>query len=241
MHITVWNEAFSNQKTPQDAARFPGSDPALFRSIFEAVPGAQVALATIDEPACGLPDALLQRTDVLVWWGHSRHEEVPDTLVDAIRQRVLGGMGLIVLHSGHLSKIFRSLMGTACNLSWRHDHAERLFCCMPGHPIAAGVPAQFDLGCEEVYSEPFGIPQPDELIFLGWFDSGHLFRSGCAWQRGYGRVFYFQPGHETNASLANPHVRRILQNACAWAAPGTTTSDLGCPHIEEENLFSPRR
>lgn len=160
------------------------------------------------------------------------HEQVPDKLVGKIYERVLGGMGLIVLHSGHNSKIFRKLMGTTCSLRWRDGDRERLWTVNPAHPIAQGVPEYFNIPVEEMYGERFDIPEPDELVFLGWFAGGELFRSGCCWNRGLGKVFYFQPGHESNPTFHNENVQRIIINAVHWAAPlGEVTPNKGCPHI----------
>ena len=90
---------------------------------------------------------------------------------------------------------------------------------LPAHPIAEGVPQYFRLDSEEMYGEPFNIPQPDELVFASWFQHGNIFRSGCCFYRGVGKVFYFQPGHETERSYYNPNVRKIIRNAVRWAAP----------------------
>lgn len=193
----------------------------------------EVRTAVLQEESCGLTDEVLESTDVLIWWGHCAHDEVPDELVEKIYRRVLKGMGLIVLHSGHYSKIFRRLMGTSCDLRFRDDVYERLFCIHPTHPIAQGIPESFELGTEECYGERFDIPEPDELIFLGWYDIGEVFRSGCTWRRGYGKIFYFQPGHETNQAFQNPHVRRILQNAVRWAKPDCFRPTLGSEPITE--------
>lgn len=158
------------------------------------------------------------------------HDKVPDRLVEKIHKRVLAGMGLVVLHSGHHSKIFRSLMGTTCNLRWRDGDRERVWCINPSHPIAKGVPAHFSLDKEEMYGEQFDIPKPDEIVFLGWFAGGEVFRSGCCWQRGLGKIFYFQPGHESNPTFHNEHVQRIIINAVRWANPiNAVREPIPCP------------
>jgi trehalose utilization protein len=146
------------------------------------------------------------------------HDEVSDEIIEKVHKRVLGGMGLIVLHSGHFSKIFKKLMGTTCDLKWRHDDTERLWVVAPGHPIAEGLGEYIELE-EEMYGEPFDVPQPDELVFVSWFGGGEVFRSGLCYRRGRGRIFYFRPGHEENPSYHNKDVQRVLQNAVRWAAP----------------------
>jgi trehalose utilization protein len=165
------------------------------------------------------------------------HDKVPDEVVDRVQKAVLRGMGLIVLHSGHHSKIFRRLMGTTCNLKWRDNTHERIWTIKPNHPIAAGVPETFVLDPEEMYGESFDIPNPEEIIFMGWFDGGEVFRSGCTWTRGHGKIFYFQPGHETNRSFQNEHVQRIITNAVRWACPINKNIPLVCPNAKPvENI-----
>ena len=160
------------------------------------------------------------------------HAKVPDSVVDMLQSHILAGMGLICLHSAHHSKIFKRLMGTTCNLKWRDGARERLWLIKPNHPIAAGVPETIVLDPEEMYGEGFDIPEPQEVIFLGWFNGGEVFRSGCTFVRGNGKIFYFQPGHETNLSLTNPHIQRIIKNAVRWACPVNKNIPLVCPHFE---------
>ena len=176
---------------------------------------------------------MLNDTDVLIWWGHVQHDKVPDEVAERVQRAVLDGMGAIFLHSGHHSKPFRAIVGTNGNLSWGRNQKEIVWNMMPSHPIAAGIPDHFLLEEEELYSEPFYIPQPDALVFGSWFEDGHIFRSGACFIRGAGKVFYFQPGHETCPSFYNSYVRRIITNAVYWAKPGEIgyPIDAGCPHI----------
>jgi trehalose utilization protein len=167
-----------------------------------------------------LPDERLENIDVLIWWGHMAHREVSDELVEKIRNRVyLGKMGFIALHSAHRSKPFTSIVGTNGNLSWGRNQKEIMWTLMPSHEIAAGIPDHFLIESEELYSEPFYIPQPDALVFGAWFEDGHILRAGACFRRGAGKVFYFQPGHETCRSFYNPYVLRIIENAVRWARP----------------------
>lgn len=232
MKITVWNENVHEKELPKLLEIYPGGIHGVLADIVKEVPGAEVTVATLDMPQAGLPAEVLDNTDVLLWWGHAAHDKVPDEVVERVHARVLAGMGLIVLHSGHESKIFRKIMGTSGALRWRDDTYERMFCVNPSHPIAEGIPMHFELGVEECYAEYFDIPQPDELVFTSWYDIGEVFRSGCVWRRGYGKVFYFQPGHETNQSYHHPHVRRIIQNACRWAVPARQRDQVKSQHIE---------
>ena len=231
MKVTVWNENIHEKELPIVTEMYPGGIHGYVASFLETY-DVQVRTATLDMPECGLTQQVLDETDVLVWWGHKGHKLVPDEIVDRVQQRVLEGMGLVVLHSGHHSKIFKRLMGTSCNLKWRDNARERIWTVQPNHPIAAGVPETFCLECEEMYGEPFGIPEPQEVVFMGWFNGGEVFRSGCTWVRGYGRIFYFQPGHETNASLRNEHVQRIIRNGVRWCCPVRRKIELVCPKFE---------
>ena len=216
--VTVWNEFRQERSDPAIGAIYPdGIHGAIAAGLREA--GLEVRTAALDEPEHGLSDAVLAETDVLTWWGHQAHDDVDDAVVERVHQRVLGGMGLIVLHSGHFSKIFRRLMGTTCNLKWREagEH-ERLWVVDPSHPIAEGLGESFLIDHEEMYGEHFDIPAPDELVFVSWFQGGEVFRSGCCFRRGRGRVFYFRPGHEAHPTYFNPDVRRVIANAARWAS-----------------------
>jgi len=216
--VTVWNEFRQEQSDPPVRAIYPdGIHAAIADGLRDA--GFEVRTATLDEPEHGLTDEVLAETDVLTWWGHIAHEEVSDAVVDRVHQRVLEGMGLIVLHSGHFSRIFKRLMGTTCNLKWREagEH-ERVWIVDPSHPIAEGLGESFLIEHEEMYGEHFDIPAPDRLVLVSWFAGGEVFRSGCCYQRGRGRIFYFRPGHETYPTYFNADVRRVIANAAAWAA-----------------------
>lgn len=221
LRVVVWGENVHEHRNPRVAGLYPnGMHRAIADGIDRRLPDAEVSTATLQEAEHGLTAERLARTDVLTWWGHLAHGEVADAVVERIQQRVLEGMGLIVLHSGHASKIFRRLMGTHCMLSWREaGERERLWVCNPGHPIVAGLGPSFDLSEEEMYGEPFGVPAPEEQILISWFEGGEVFRSGCTWRRGNGRIFYFRPGHETYPTYHDDNVLRVIANAAAWAAP----------------------
>lgn len=219
INVTVWNENRHEQKNPLVGEIYPaGIHGAIAAFLNEA--GFAVKTATLDEPEHGLTDEVLSSTDVLIWWGHLAHEEVQDEVVQKVRQRVLDGMGLIVLHSAHFSKIFKLLMGTSCALKWREaDEKERLWVVAPGHPIVEGIGEYIELEREEMYGEHFDIAPPEELIFTSWFEGGEVFRSGCTYSRGSGKVFYFRPGHETYPTYHNAQIQRVITNAVKWAQP----------------------
>jgi trehalose utilization protein len=219
INVTVWNENRHEQKNPKVREVYPeGIHGAIASFLDEA--SYNVKTATLDEGDHGLMKEVLEGTDVLVWWGHIAHEEVKDEVVERVKQRVLDGMGLIVLHSGHFSKIFKNLMGTSCDLKWREaDEKERIWIVDPSHPITAGLGEYFELEKEEMYGEHFDIPAPDQLVMVSWFEGGEVFRSGCTYQRGNGKVFYFRPGHETYPTYYNENVQKVIVNAVKWAAP----------------------
>lgn len=217
MKVTVWNE-FAHEKTDEKVkAIYPdGIHMTIARFLSDA--GFEVRTATLDDPECGLTDEVLDDTDVLFWWGHMRHGMVPDEVVDRVYKHVMNGMGMVVLHSGHASKIFQKLCGTqSSQLKWRESgDKEILWVTDPGHPIAAGIGEKIILDHEETYGEHFIIPQPDELVFISWFTGGEVFRSGCFYKRGKGRVFYFRPGHESVPTYHNPQIQRVLINAANY-------------------------
>lgn len=216
--VTVWGEYRQERTDAPVRAVYPdGIHAVIAEGLRQA--GFDVGTATLDEPEHGLTVDVLAETDVLTWWGHVAHGEVDDTIVERIQRRVLDGMGLIVLHSGHHSKIFRRLMGTSCDLNWREaGERERLWVVDPAHPIAEGLGAGFTIDAEEMYGEHFDVPAPDRLVFISSFDGGEVFRSGCCYERGRGRLFYFRPGHETHPTYRHPDVRRVIANAARWAA-----------------------
>jgi trehalose utilization protein len=216
MRVTVWCEDLDDEAV---WTVYPdGMHEAIAAGIREHAGDLDVRTTTLDEPEHGLPGDVLDETDVLAWWGHHRHDEVPDELAARVQQRVLDGMGLVVLHSAHLSKPFRRLMGTSCNLRWREaDDREVVWAVAPSHPVAQGLPPVFSIERQEMYGELFDIPPPDELVFISSFSGGEVFRSGCCFLRGKGRIFLFSPGHETFPVYHQDEVRRVLANAVRWA------------------------
>ncbi len=218
MRVTVWGENEHDRTNEKVKAIYPDG---MHSTIAASIRGhltdrVEVRTATLEQPEHGLTEEVLDNTDVLTWWGHMAHHKVDDAIVARVHKRVLAGMGLVVLHSGHLSKIFIKLMGTSCSLRWRDDDSETVFTVNPGHPIARGVPAAFRIPEQEMYGEYFDIPQPDELVFISSFKGGEVFRSGCCFTRGQGRIFYFSPGHETYPVYHQSEVQRVIANAVEW-------------------------
>jgi len=239
IRVTVWHE-FRHEKTSEVVKKvYPEGMHITLKKALEKLLGAEVKVgtATLDEPQHGLTDEVLKNTDVMLWWGHAAHGEVKDEIAAKVVQRVREGMGLIVLHSGHVSKPFVKLMGTTGFLSWREAaEKERIWSVAAGHPITAGMAKDYiELPHEEMYGEQFDIPTPDELIFVSWFEGGEVFRSGCVWRRGAGRVFYFRPGHESFPTYHNPEIQQVIANAVKYIAPvaKTVPARTGCPNAKQ--------
>ncbi len=235
IRVVVWNE-FRHEKSEETIrAIYPEGLHAAIAAALGTDAQLEVRLAALDDPDHGLPREVLENTDVLIWWGHMAHHEVSDALVEAIRQRVyLGKLGLIVLHSGHHSKVFRSVVGTSGNLSWGRNQKEIVWNINPTHPIADGIPDHFCLDSEELYAEPFYIGEPDETVFTSWFEDGFVLRSGVVFKRSAGKIFYFQPGHEECPTYYNEWVLKVIRNAIYYVKPtdkGYAISD-GAPHWE---------
>lgn len=233
INVTVWNEYHHEKIDPNCTAIYPNG---IHNAIAEFLHSDDIAVrtATLDDPECGLTQSVLDSTDVLIWWGHMKHADVPDEVVNRVTESVLKGMGMIFLHSAHHSKPFKKLLGTTCNLCWRENgDFERIWVTDPAHPIARGLDRYFELAHEETYAEPFDIPAPDRLVFTGWYEGGEVFRSGCCYIRGNGRIFYFQPGHETYPTYYDKTVQQVIRNAVEWAAPIRRVGWLGCPMVDK--------
>ncbi len=229
IQVTVWNEFRHEKKNEKVKALYPDGMHKVIADFLGKNADLQVRTATLDEPEHGLSQEVVDNTDVLIWWGHMAHGEVSDEIVARVQKRVLEGMGLIVLHSGHFSKIFKKMLGTNCSLKWREfAEKERLWNIEPGHPITEGIGEYIELPNTEMYGERFDIPTPDKLIFISWFEGGEVFRSGCVWERGHGRIFYFRPGHETYPIFYNEQIQKVITNAVRWAKPRIIMPDK-CP------------
>ena len=231
--VLVWNEYSSEQKKPEVTSVYPEGIHKTITSFLnkDSEISAKVSLMTDAEQ--GLALELLDDTDVMIWWGHILHDDVEDKHVKRVVESVQNGMGIIFLHSAHKAKPFMGLLGTSCNLGWREaNERSRVWTAAPSHPIAEGIPQQFLLEQEEMYSEPFGIPEPDATVFISWFEGGNVFRSGVTFQREYGKIFYFQPGHETNPSYHNSHIQKVITNAVKWAKPAKRVNQRDCPNLE---------
>lgn len=232
INVTIYNE-FQHEKSSEHVRKiYPDGIHKAIGSFLES-DDIKARYSTLDDIETTLTPEILKDTDVLIWWGHMAHHKVPDEIAMNVRCEVLKGMGFIALHSAHHSKPFKLLMGTTCNLGWRENgDMERIWTINPAHPIAKGIGRYFELEHVETYAEPFGIPNPDEVIFMGWYEGGELFRSGCTFHRENGRIFYFQPGHESFPIFYNENVQTIIRNAVYWASPVFRSEELVCPNIK---------
>jgi trehalose utilization protein len=231
IRVTVWGENVHEHKSKLVASLYPKGMHQCIADALNQDSGIEARTATLDQPEHGLNDEILKSTDVMTWWGHAAHGQVKDEIVDKVQKRVLEGMGLIVLHSGHYAKIFKRLLGTTCSLTWREaGERERLWVCNPGHPIASGIDRYIELEEEEMYGEPFAVPTPDEQVFISWFEGGEVFRSGNCYRRGNGKIFYFRPGHEAYPTYHNAQIQQVLRNAVRWAKPEGVWVDT-CPNV----------
>lgn len=232
IRVTVWNEYLHEVNQPEVAEIYPDGIHGCIKAFLETNPEITVKTATLAMENHGLTEEILNETDVLIWWGHMAHDEVSDETAQLVQKHVLAGMGLVALHSAHHSKPMKLLIGTTLNLKWRHGDRERVWCINPSHLIAKGVPEQFVLEKEEMYGEPFDIPEPDEIVFMGWFAGGEVFRSGVTFRRGKGRIFYFQPGHEEYPIYHNKNVQRVIENAVFWAYRNSERMEIICENPE---------
>ena len=243
IRVTIWNE-YRHEKSSETVRKiYPEGIHGQIKKYLDGFGDLEVRLAALDDPDQGLPDEVLNSTDVLIWWGHMCHGEVRDDLVYKIQRRVyMGKMGFIALHSAHHSKPFRALVGTAGNLTWGREQREIMWNLLPSHPIAQGLPRSFFIESEELYAEPFFIPQPDELIFGSWYEDGYIFRAGMTFLRDQGRIFYFQPGHESCPSFHSPYVLKVILNAVRWVAPSRELYSFSddCPHVIPEEEYDRR-
>ena len=238
LNVTVWNEHVHERREPSVTKIYPdGMHAPIVEGLRRELAGeVSVRVATLNEPDHGLTPEVLAGTDVMTWWGHAAHDEVSDEVVERVHARVLDGMGIVLLHSAHYSKIFRRLMGTTCSLIWRSDEGgerELVWTVNPSHPIAAGVPQPIVIPHQEMYGEFFDIPPPDELVFISSFAGGEVFRGGCCFHRGAGRIFYFGPADQEFPVYHQPEIQRVIANAAAWCARVAPANDI--PSTREAN------
>ncbi len=230
LRVTIWNEHLQDKTQANVIATYPDGINAGVGKAFESEKDITIQYATMDMPDHGLTQDVIDNTDVLIWWAHCGHDKVEDAIAARVIEAVHKSMGFIALHSAHLSKPFTRLLGSTGTLRWRDNDRERIWVTSPAHPIAQGLPEYFELPVEEMYGEHFDVPNPDDVVFIGWFAGGEVFRSGMTWRRGYGKVFYFQPGHEEYPTYFDKNIQQVLRNAARWAAPTMRRAEIACPN-----------
>ncbi len=212
LRVRVWCEGTAPRAVyPQDI------DGAVAAHLGKS-PGVKVERARLTDPSAGLADAALDATDVLIWWGHIRHDAVPDDRAQAVIRRVRAGkLGLVALHSSCASKPFKGLMGMSCEPGgWREDgRPEHVKIAAPDHPIARGV-APFTIPRSDMFAEPFDVPAPETVVLVSSWDRGETLRSGLTWSVDKGRVAFLRTGHDAFPVLFHPAVRQLLANASQW-------------------------
>lgn len=218
IRVLVWGENVHERTNKAVASIYPTGMHSCIADGLNEDAGLSASTAVLQDDQHGLTESVLAETDVLFWWGHAAHGEVADDVVERVASHVWQGMGLVCLHSAHFSKIFRRITGAPCSLRWREaGERERVWVCNPQHPIAEGIGSCLEIPNSEMYGEPFTVPEPDETVFVSWYEGGEVFRSGLTFKRGNGRIFYFGPGHETYPIYWNEGVKRVLKNAAKWA------------------------
>lgn len=232
LNVTIYNEYKHEREDDACAKVYPNGIHAVLADFIQKGIECNIRTFTVDDVNEKLTDEVLDDTDVILWWGHMAHDAVTDETAERVRAHVVNGMGAVFLHSGHHSKPFKKLMGTSCNLNWGDGCKEVVWVTDPTHPVAHDIPKHFILEEEELYGEQFDIPAPDSLVFTSWFASGHVFRSGCAYKRGLGRIFYFQPGHETYPTYKNEIVQKVILNAIAWTTPVAGREGIPGPQVK---------
>jgi trehalose utilization protein len=217
--VVVWSEGTAPKEV------YPNDINTAIAEGLKELKDWEVVVANLSDPDQGLPTSLLNRADVLIWWGHKKHDQVKDELVTKIVKRVKeDGMGFISLHSSHFAKPNKALMGTPCTWGAYLGDSTNLHVTVkdPTHPIAKGV-KDFTIVHNERYSDPYAVPTPKAVVFTGVADLKNggtdPSQQGLTWEIGKGKFFYFQPGHETNPVFFDPNIKKIMINAVQWAAP----------------------
>ena len=243
IRVTVWNENVHERESDLVRGLYPAGIHGCIAEALNRAGGIDAGTATLEMPEHGLGGSRLDDTDVLIWWGHAAHGAVSDEVVERVTQAVWGGMGLICLHSAHFSKPFKRLMGTPCNLCWREaGERERLWSVAPNHPIAAGLPPHFDLEQEEMYGEPFGIPEPQETVFISWFQGGRGVPLRRHLAAGGGQGLLLPPGARGLSDLsrracpAGDRQRRALGSQSRAPGSPMSTGRRTCRRIRRPNL-----
>jgi trehalose utilization protein len=220
IRVLLWSEQTEPRNIYPNGISGALADYLNKQSEFEA------KTATLDDPDNGVSESVLGQTDVVIWFGHKKHAQVPDVAVDRIDKHVKErGMGFIALHSSHYSKALKKLLNAAGSWSSyvNHGKPEQMWIVLPGHPIAEGV-TDFTIPQTEIYTEPFAVPEPESVVVEGTWESGHRGREVMTWSLGKGRLVYIRAGHEEYPIYFMPQMQKLVANSAKWAAGRTAAS-----------------
>lgn len=234
--VTVWSEGLPEREV-HAVKSYPNDINNAIAAFLRNDPDLEITVRDISMDECGLSQEIIDNTDVLVYWSHLYNNKVPDEVANRIVSAVLQrGMGFMPLHSGLFCKAGSMLLGK-CGAGGKYRECgerARVWVINRAHPITAGLEDDwFDIEYDEMYGEPFGVPTPDELIFITWFQGGEVLRSGMTWNRGAGKVFYFQPGHEEwPIYTENKYVQKVITNAVKWLKPAGGPPPVGRGEVD---------
>ena len=232
VRVTIWNENRHEQSNEHVQKLYPKGIHGAIADLLAQDEAIVTQTATLDEPEHGLSEEVLDNTDVLFGGVIAPTGKFKMKLSTESNSAYSAVWDWWCCHSGHYAKIFKRLMGTNCSFKWREEaERERLWNVAPGHPLTQGIGEQIVLENAEMYGERFDIPEPDESIFISWFEGGEVFRSGCVWRRGHGTIFYFRPGHETYPIYYNQEIGQVLRNAAHYCQARVSISTRKSPHI----------
>lgn len=226
-HVTIFNEHYQDTFEEPVMKIYPDGIHAAIAKAFEGREEYEVRIATQDMPSHGLTEEVLEWTDVLIWWSHIINPDFSDEVADRICYHVLNrGMGFVALHASVFSKPWQKMLGIYFDAGlWGRfrtmpkGEKEKVWVINPGHPLTYGIDEVIEIPADEMYGEPQLIPEPDQTVFLAWWEGGDVCRSGCVFYRGRGKLFEFTPGHETFPVLWLPEYHQVLRNAVRWMAP----------------------
>jgi trehalose utilization protein len=222
IRVTVWSEGIDPNLEPKAVALYPNDINTYIASFLEGSHEFEVKVRSLSQPENGLSQEIIDNTDVLIWWSHLYDDEVDDNVVERVVNAVLNGMGFLILHASMGSKPAKRLLGESSNVGKYREigEKERVWVVNRSHPVVEGMEKEyFEILKSEMYGEPYGMPTPDDTIFISWFEGGEVLRSGVSWHKGSGRIFFFAPGHEEFPVYYNKEVQKVITNIVRWLKP----------------------
>lgn len=214
VRVRIWCEGTAPRSV------YPDDIDGALADVLGRQAGLVVSRGRLTDLQAGLSDQVLDASDALVWWGHLRHDAVPDDRALAVVKRVREGrLGFVALYAACGSKPFRQMMSMPCEPgSWREDgRPEFVSIKAPDHPIARGI-APFTISKTDMFSEPFAVPEPETVVFVSSWQKGETLRSGLTWTIGKGRVAYLRTGPDNYPVLFHPSIRQAIANSVRWVS-----------------------